>query len=195
MVDEAPDMNKLKAARRKPSAWGTYRLLLAACLVSMIISTLASYFFYHKWSEAEDRASALLAEKNILTSNYNLLKNSFDTQFNSLNVMRDERSKVITLQSSDSTRHYQARVYWNQVTRQCYVDVLSLPPPDSMKEYRLWASGNGVLTNAGPFKMSVEDDIQEMKPVMNADTWMVTLEPKGECTSPTMSSVYLVSGK
>ena len=195
MVDEAPETGKTKVVQGKPSASGTYKLLLAACLVSLIISTLASYFFYHKWSESVDRGSILLTEKNILFQNYNLLKTSFDNLFNDLSVMRDENAKAITLQSPDSTKHYLARVYWNPYTRQTFIDVISLPVPDSTMDYRLWASVGGQFTEAGVFTINVEEDIQHMKEVVNADDWAVTLEPKGGGTMPAMDKIFLITRK
>lgn len=194
MIDEAQDKSKPPPAKGKSSAWGTYKLLLGACIGSLVISTIASYFYYSKWSESQDRTMLLLMEKNVLIQNYDQLKNSFDKIFTNLSVIRDENAKMILLRSSDSSKHYLCRVYWNQYTRKTFIDAVSLPATDSAMEYRLWALAGGQFMDAGVFNISVEDDIQSMKPVVSADDWAVTLEKKGTSTAqPAIENLYLVT--
>jgi hypothetical protein len=170
-----------------------YKMLVAACLVSLVISTFASYFFYRKWNEAEDKAIVLLNEKNTLAQNYNLMKNSFDKIFADQLVLRDENARVIILHAADSTRRYTARVYWNHYTRNVFIDPLSVPAPDSTKQYQLWAVTAGHPIDAGVFNAEPEQGIVRVKPVADADAWMVTLEPKGGSTVPTPGKMVLSS--
>jgi hypothetical protein len=170
----------------------TYKYLIAACLASLVISTFASYFFYDRWSDAEDRYVTSMNEKNQLTQNYHDLKSSHDKLFNALLIMRDENAKVTMLQSADTAKHYLAHVYWNGATHETFIDVISLPAADSIKEYQLWAMVGGHAINAGVFNCQVAG-IQQVKSVMNADSWVVTLEPKGGSASPTPDQVYLLS--
>src|SRR6185436_14543734 len=108
-------------------------------------------------------------------------------------VMRDENARVITLEATDSTKHYLARVYWNHYTRKTFIDVLSLPEPDSSKQYQLWALVGGQPVDAGVFSADPEDGVQHVKAVVNADMWAVTLEPKGGSATPTLEQMYLIS--
>ena len=195
MLDEAQEISKAKPAPGKSSAWGTYKLLLFACMISLIISTIASYFFYSKWSDSQDHTTLLLLEKNVLVQNYDQLKNSFDKLFSNLSVIRDEHAKVLSLQATDSSKHYLVRVFWNPYTRKTFVDAISLPPADSTMEYRLWAIAGGQFTDAGVFTVSEDDDVQPMKQVVNADDWAVTREKKRESILPAMENLFLVSRK
>ncbi|MCX6290522.1 MAG: anti-sigma factor [Bacteroidetes bacterium] len=173
----------------------TYKYLMVACIASLVISTFASYFFYDRWSEAEDRSVSLVSEMNNMTRKYNLEKNTFEKTFNDLLVLRDENAKVITLTATDSTRRYIARVYWNHYTRETYIDVLSLPSPDSTMQYQLWAFNGNEPVDAGVFRVNGDEGVQRIKPVAAADEWAVTLEPKGGSPVPTPDRFCLKTRK
>lgn len=180
---------KIIKLRENPSL--TYKYMVAACLAALVISTFASWFFYTKWDCAEDRYTALLNDKNQLAVNYNLVKMEFDRNSSDLMVMRDFESKVIQLNAIDSSRNYEARVYWNKNTREAYIDVLSLPVPPENQQYQLWALVSGKPVDAGIFDMG-DDGIQKLKDIDKADAWAVTLEPKGGSITPTMNQMYLL---
>ena len=169
----------------------TYKYMIAACLAALVVSTFASWFFYSRWNEAEDRYSALLGDKNQLAQNYNLVKNEYDRNVNDLIVMRDQQSTVIQLFSTDTSKNFEARIYWNKNTAESYIDVLALPIPDEGKQYQLWALVGGKPVDAGVFEMAV-GGIQKVKDISAADAWAVTLEPKGGSVSPTLDQMYLL---
>ncbi len=171
----------------------TYKYLIAACLASLVISTFASYFFYDRWSEAEDRSLLMLNDRNTAAHNYNELKNSFDKAFGDLLVIRDEYSRMITLHPVDSTKHACVHVYWNVGTHETFIDVISLPAVDSTMQYQLWAMSAGKPVDAGVFNADAMIGMQRLKPVISPDSWVVTLEPKGGSTAPTPDQVLLVS--
>ena len=169
----------------------TYKYMIAACLAALVVSTFASWFFYSRWNEAEDRYSSLLNDKNQLAQNYNLVKNEYDRNVNDLIVMRDQKSKVIQLFSTDTTKNFEARVYWNKNTRESYIDVLALPIPEEGKQYQLWALVGGKPVDAGVFEISVSG-VQRVKDIPEADAWAVTLEPTGGSVNPTLEQMYLL---
>ncbi len=171
----------------------TYKYLIAACLASLVISTFASYFFYDRWSEAEDRYVVMLTQRNVTVHNYNEIKNSFDKVMGDLMVMRDEDSKIFVLHPADTTSHSRVHVYWNSDTHETFVDVISLPPNDSIKQYQLWAMAGGQPVDAGVFNAEADQGIQHMKPVVKVEGWVITLEPKGGNTAPTPDRVLLLS--
>ena len=170
----------------------TYKYMIAASLAALIVSTFASWFFYSRWDEAEERFTVLLNEKNELAQNYNLIKTSYDETLENIFVMRDENSKIIVLNSTDTTQNYQARIYWNKLNHHSYIDVLSLPDPEQGKQFQLWALVAGKPIDAGVF-ISGEQNIQRVKDIEHADRWAVTLEPKGGSVTPTMNQMYLIS--
>lgn len=168
----------------------TYKYMIAACLAALVVSTFASWFFYSRWNEAEDRYTSLLNDKNQLAQNYNLVKNEYDRNVNDLIVMRDQQALVVQLFSTDTAKNYEARVYWNKNTRESYIDILALPVPDEGKQYQLWALVGGKPVDAGVFELVA--GIQRVKDIPEADAWAVTLEPKGGSVSPTLEQMYLM---
>lgn len=195
MSNETPDAGTSKSVLQKRRAPLSYKLLLTICMASLIISTVASYFFFSKWSETVDRNSTLLTEKSTLFHNFNLLQNSFDKQFNDLSILRDEHARVVTLRAVDSTKHSIARIYWNPSSQKTYIDIIALPEPDSGREYRLWAFYEGQFLDAGMIIVSLEAEILQMKQVVNAENWFVTLGAKGEITTPSVQNVWLTMQK
>ncbi len=171
----------------------TYKYLIVACLVSVMISTLASYFFYSRWDEMQSKYIVLITEKNRLQQDFNRVTNSFDKTFSDLMILRDENATVFTLHSTDSTKRYFAHVFWNHYTSETYIDVLTLPPPDSVSQYQLWAMNGSQPVNAGVFNVDSESGVQKVRPVANAESWAVTIEPKGGSEQPTLDRICLSS--
>ena len=195
MSNETPDTGTSKSVLQKRRAQLSYKLLLTICMASLIISTVASYFFFSKWSETADRNGTLMTEKNTLFHDFNVLKNSFDKQFNELSIIRDEQARVVALRSADSTKHSLARIYWNPSSQKTFIDVITLPEPGSGREYRLWAFYEGQYQDAGVVIFGSEAEIQQMKQVVNAESWFVTLGAKGEITTPSIRNVWLTMQK
>lgn len=168
----------------------TYKYLIAACLAALVVSTFASWFFYSRWNEAEDRYTSLLNDKNQLAMNYNLVKNEFDKNANDLFIIRDQDMKVIQLLSNDTSKHSEVRLYWNKNLHESYLDMISLPIPDEGFQYQLWSVVKGKPVDAGIIEFSVSG-IQRMKDVTEADSWLVTLEPNGGSITPNLTGMYL----
>ncbi|MBL0105571.1 MAG: anti-sigma factor [Bacteroidetes bacterium] len=184
---------KMKVVHNDPEKnYLTYKYLIAASLAALVVSTFASWFFYSRWNEAEDRYSSVLKDKNQLAQNYNLVKNEFDRNLSDLIVIRDPNARVVALSATDTTKHFQARVYWNPYSRQSYIDILALPEPATGQQYQLWALFKGQPVDAGVFELGVEG-VQRMKDIISADAWAVTLEPRGGSPVPTMDQMYLLS--
>ncbi len=171
----------------------TYKYLIAASLAALAISTFASWFFYSRWEDSEERFSQLLKEKNQLAQNYNLVKDGFDKTVYDMLIMRDEHSQVITLHSKDTSLNHLARIYWNKQSHELFIDALNLPDPGQEQEYQLWAMVKGEAADAGLFNAREFTGIQRMKEIPVADSWMVTLEPKGGSLLPTLDKVVLLS--
>jgi anti-sigma-K factor RskA len=171
----------------------TYKYLIAASLAALAISTFASWFFYSRWEDSEERFSQLLKEKNQLAQNYNLVKDGFDKTVYDMLIMRNERSQLINLLPADTSINYLARLYWNHDSKEIYIDVLKLPEPIQDHEYQLWAILNGQAYNAGLFDAHEFSGIQRMQDIPAADSWLVTLEPKGGSPIPTLEHSVLFS--
>ncbi len=171
----------------------TYKYLIAASLAALAISTFASWFFYSRWEDSEERFSEILSEKNQLAQNYNMVKDSFDKTLYDVLVMRDINSQVITLQSPDSGKNYKARIFWNRNSKEVFIDVLNLPAPGEDQQFHLLAFTNGQATDVGIFDNHEFSGIQRMKEVADADSWAVSLMSKVENNDSTHYPNILIS--
>ncbi len=181
-----------KARKEEPNKELAYKYLIAASLAALVVSTFASWFFYSRWEEAENRYTDLINDKNELAESYNLVKLTYDETLSELMVMRDENTEVILLNATDTSRSFKARVYWNKNSHQAFIDVLNLPAPEEGKQFQLWTIVNGKPIDAGVFTID-NTGIQRVKDIENAGAWAVTLEPKGGSVSPTLNQMYLIS--
>lgn len=171
----------------------TYKYLIAASLAALAISTFASWFFYSRWEDSEERFSQLLTEKNQLAQNYNLVKDGFDKTVFDILIMRDENSQVINLHSLDTGLNFKARLYWNKNSQELYIDVLKLPEPEIDFQYQLWAKSDTAVISAGLFDAHEFSGIQRMHEINKADSFLVTMEPKGGNHYPNLDKRVLVS--
>jgi len=187
-ADEKPKVIDMRSSQ-KP----LYRFLAAASVVFLGVSVITIISLYAKLKEAEEKYASLTDEKNVLTENYNLAKNTYDKTMSAMSVMRDQNASMITLHATDSTKNYMAHVFWNHKTHNAFIDVLSLPMPAADKQYQLWALEGGKPVDAGVFNMNNNSGMQQMKTIMHADAWAVTLEPMGGSAVPTMNQMYLLS--
>jgi hypothetical protein len=162
----------------------TYKWLLAACLISLFLSTGSTYFFYRKWFEAEDYYRAERISKDTLTYKLAEMQIAFDKAYSDLNIMHNENNSVVFLQAVDSTKRYFARVYWNRYTKETYLDVQNLPPAPDGKQYQLWAIDSLKPVDAGLVTLRDDRTLIAMKGIEKADKWAVTIEPSGGSLIP-----------
>jgi hypothetical protein len=171
----------------------TYKYLIAASLAALAISTFASWFFFSRWEESEERFSDMLNQKNQLAQNYNILKEGFDKTLYDLLVIRDPHTEIIHLLSPDSSLSYQARLYRNKESEDIYIDVLELPQAPAETHYALWGVVEGRPENAGRFDVYEFSGAQRMNPVKGARGWFVCLETNEMDTVPDLEKIILVS--
>jgi hypothetical protein len=175
-----------KSPKKNTSVLG-YKYLIAASLAALVISTFASWFFYSRWEDAEDRYTDLLNDKNELAESYNLVKLTFDENLTKLFVMRDPSTKMFEMHAADTSGHYMARVYWNKLNRRTYVDMIKVPDPGEGRQYQLWAVNAGNKTDAGICSAD-GSGLQQVKDIEEANGWILSIEQKGiQATAPTVS--------
>jgi anti-sigma-K factor RskA len=168
-----------------------YQRLLAICLIALFLSTGSTYFFYRKWSEAEDWYRAERISKDTLSAKITELQIAFDRTFNDLAVMHNENNSIAFLQAADSTKRYFARVYWNRYTHETFLDVQNVPPAPDGKVYQLWAIDSAKAINAGVVQLRDDRILIPMRNIKRAETWAITVEPIGGSVIPD-STMFLV---
>lgn len=152
----------------------------AASVVLLILSMGGNYFLYNKWKNTETELVALNNEKAVLAQQLQVEKASYDQIGHEMAVLKQPFNKVVSLKGVPSTSpNSLATVYWNQNTKEVFINVNSLPAPPPDKQYQLWALMDGKPIDAGVFDVGDSVGIQKMKIIENAQGFAVTLERKG----------------
>ncbi len=104
--------------------------------------------------------------------------------------MNNADNQFFTLKGVEKSPNSAVRIVWNAKTREVQLNVLSLPTPEAGKQYQLWGLVGGKPVDLGVF--DVNEAMQKMKAIPQADAFAVTLEKQGGSPSPTLSEMYVM---
>lgn len=99
-------------------------------------------------------------------------------------------NQFVTLKGVEKSPNSAVRVVWNPKTQEVQLNVLSLPVPDATKQYQLWALVGGKPVDLGVF--DVNNAMQKMKAIPQAEAFAVTLEKKGGSPTPHLEELYVM---
>ncbi|MEO8147574.1 MAG: anti-sigma factor [Bacteroidia bacterium] len=170
-----------------------FKWLAAAASVALLVSAGYNYQ-QHKDLEAQKTANDIVAE------DINNLNVKFDKQFaeterirKNLDVLTKPGTKMIEMKGLDKSPSSLALIYWNQNSKEVFINIQSLPQPPADKQYQLWAIVDGAPVDIGVFDILNDKlTIQKMKEVQNPQAFAVTLEKKGGSPTPTMEEMYVM---
>jgi len=178
------------------SRWSkAYKILLAACLFSMLIGTGTSIFFFIKWYQAEQRYTDIRRENSQTKQKVEFLKRDYEMMLREESIIRDVNAHIINLKDPTGKSNSYARIYWNRFSGEVFIDVLFLPVPPSGKEYHVWIFDNDVPSEAGTFKVTFDNRLQSLYSVVTADSWAISLDPEGGSKELLEENIVLRSEK
>ena len=169
---------------QKSGASHVYVLLISACLAALVVSTIGSWFFYSRWDELSDQYSAIVSQNNTTSQQLDQIETEFQRIYPDLLLLRDPDYRSIMMDPTDDTRHDHCRIYWNTYTRKVYLDLLSLSPPDSGKEYRVWCKADRSYQLVAVLQDAADGDaLLSLGNVASAQEWAISEEVAGDTTS------------
>jgi anti-sigma-K factor RskA len=191
-LKEAPaPLTIIKTERKTTEEFSFTQLMVAASIALLLIGNI---FFFYKWQASQNDLGSLISQNYQLAQGYNTFKTKYQQVNDDMKVMSDEAIKKITLKGMPKTPSALAMVYWNEKTKEIYIEVKNLPMPEEGKQYQLWALMDGKPIDAGIFEMdSTENTLQKVKNIQAAQAFAVTLEQKGGSSTPTMNEMYLLA--
>jgi anti-sigma-K factor RskA len=149
---------------------------------------------FNKLNESNQVIDKLGAEKSVMQESIVDLELEKKEAETVLAIVRDNNNQAVALAGQAVAPDSYAKVYYNKVTKEVYVDVAGLPTPPEGKVYQVWAlklspltpTSIGVLDNftADNTKVFKVDNAQE------AEAFGITLEPAGGSVSPTLEQLY-----
>ena len=189
-IKEKLELKSAKVIEMKPTTnWSQYIGWAAAVLLLAGIG-----FQYTEMDQNNSQVANATIEKSKLEKEIKILALKNKNSETTLAIVRDEKNTVVALGGQAVAPESFAKVYWNQETKEVYIDAAGLPePPDGMV-YQVWALTLNPLTPTSIGLLEKYDsNEQKLFAVSNADqaeAFGITLEPAGGSLSPTMEQLY-----
>jgi hypothetical protein len=166
-----------------------------AASVALLLSLVGNALLYTNWQQTRTELAVALSDQTRFASATQVLERRLSSTQDQLHVLRSpDEYKLVALAGTPAHATAHARVLFNKAAHRVYVDVQQLPalPPD--KQYQLWALDQGKPIDAGVLTAATTagDDMQEMKNIASAQTFAMTVEPKGGSVGPTLSTMTVV---
>ncbi|SFI78405.1 anti-sigma factor [Myroides guanonis] len=99
--------------------------------------------------------------------------------------------KAITLNGVAEHTGSKAMVFWNEKTKEVYLNAENLPKVSKGMQYQLWAIVDGKPISAGLYTEN-SDSVTPLSIIERAQNFAITLEKEGGSESPTMENMYVI---
>ncbi|MFL5730071.1 MAG: anti-sigma factor domain-containing protein [Cytophagaceae bacterium] len=207
-VDKAEKSEKKETSAKGKTVSGPKRetapYLVAASITIALGCAILAGMFWQKWQHAEEKIVTLQQENTRISGNINTVKFSMEEKLKTDSaqlaqvreelhmVMDSSISKVHLKGMADMTAASTGVVLWNKSSQEVFLNLKNIPePPDSM-QYQLWALHKGKPVDAGMIEMSDPEPYHKMKQVGKAESFAITLEPKGGSAKPNLDAVCMM---
>lgn len=176
-----------------PTAMSTPRWAMAAS-VALLLSLAGNAVLYTRWQQSHAQLVAVQQQQASFAATTQVVDRQLAKTQQEVNVLRDERFRVVVLAGTKSAPTAHARVLYNAATQAVFVDVRSLPTLPAGKQYQLWALDKGKPVDAGILAMATATDqgMQQMKNVARAQAFAMTVEPAGGSLKPTLETMTVM---
>lgn len=150
---------------------------------------LLTFLLYQQQNELENQIGALENKVIQLQDQNNQLNNQKTIINQQFATLKDVNTNHIHLRGSQLSPKALIVVYWNEVDKNAYLNVVDLPEIPADKSLQLWADVAGEMINMGVLEMG-EDELIKVPYIPNAESLNITLEPKGGSEHPNVSQLY-----
>jgi anti-sigma-K factor RskA len=189
-IKQKLELKQAKVVELKPKAtWLQYIGWAAAVILLFCIG-----FQYTQMNQNNAQVANATIENTNLEKELKILELKNKENETTLAIVRNFNSKVIALGGQAVAPESFAKVYWNQDTKEVYIDAVGLPKPPEGMVYQVWALKLNPLTPTSIGLLEKYDsNEQKLFSVNNAEeaeAFGITLEPTGGSLSPTMEQLY-----
>lgn len=180
-----------------PSIQPWWRYLAAASVILLLASSALNFYFYSQFKSTEKLYEGALAQNFEVANNLNIRETQFKEFQNAFERLNDPAMTIVKMQGKEVATSPDpnsiATVYWDSVSKDVFLRIVSMPVPSADLQYQLWAIVDGVPVDAGVFDMNTGKPLLAMKNIPKAQAFAITLEKKGG--SPTPKGQMYVLGK
>ena len=188
-----PIANEANVVTLKPSNF--YKYSFAASFTLLLMSLGAIFYLYNNLQHSQQQIATLQSSNQSFANKVNYLDNQVKLAQNSISLYANPDIKVVKLAGTANSPSSKMMVMWNVKEQKVMIDMQSMAMPlnDADHQYQLWALVNGKPVDLGVFDVNgALTGMQVMKNIGAAQTFAVTLEPKGGSVNPTMSQLMVM---
>lgn len=161
--------------------------------VALLGMGVAVFLFWQDASRANARVKSAEAQVEQVKKDCETEKARANELKEQFVAIRHWATKPVQMKGTDLGGDAFAVVYWNNIKKTSFLDVVKLPQPPSDKQYQLWAIVAGQPTDMGVFELETENGaLQKVEFIETPQAFAVTLEPKGGSETPTLDQMYVV---
>jgi anti-sigma-K factor RskA len=170
-----------------------YPFAVAASLTLFGLSLIGNYVTYTKYQEANEKITALNAEKTSLANNYKKNQVRLETLQTDLLITSNPNVQKVILKGVEKSPESLVMVYWNKESKEVFMEVKNLPTAGAGKQYQLWAIVDGKPVNAGIIiENNADSSFIKMNSFETAQAFAITLENEGGSENPTLTEMYVL---
>lgn len=172
-----------------------YKYSFVACSVLLVASIGVIINLSSSLKESKQQITQLQNSNQTFANQVNYLDKKVSSSTRSLQVLTNPDVKMVTLKGTDNSPNSNIMVAFNQKEEKVMIDLTSMKMPknDVDHQYQLWALVDGKPVDLGVFDMrDGEVGLKNMKPIGVAQTFAVTLEPRGGSVSPTLEKLMVI---
>ncbi len=182
-----------KEAPQIITLYSRVRRLSIAAVGLFILSLAFNVILFNRLKRAGEELTALNSEKIRLAEAFKTNQVKLEGMSHDMKVVSDPHVMKVMMKGLEKSPSSLALIYWNKESREVFLDVKSLPPVESGKQYQLWAIVDGKPVDAGMITVTEGDtSLHRMKDFESAQAFAVTLEKSGGSPVPNMTEMYVM---
>lgn len=196
ILDAIPDDSKKSRSNGKSLILSSYSYwaIAASWLVTLIVGALA-FYYRDQWKQTESKMMALETQRQEMAEQFNFTKLNFEEANRRLSLVSDSSIKRISLKKLPNIAATAfAQVMWNPNQGELFINATYMPTTPEGKQYQLWAIVDGKPVDAGIIPEEGSLEFVQMKHILHATAFAITLEQKGGSPVPTMEQMYVMGG-
>ena len=172
-----------------------YKFSLAACLALLLVSIIAVINLNKNLNDSKAQIASLQSSNQSFANQVNYLDNKVSNSDKILNMYSNPAYKMVSLKGTANSPESNIVVAFNPKEEKVMLDLhsMKMPKNDAEHQYQLWALVDGKPVDLGVFDAeSNEIGLKGMKSIGKAQTFAVTLEPRGGTVNPTLEKLMVI---
>ena len=170
-----------------------YKYAFAASVALLLVSVILLINLNNQLQESNTQLAVLQSENQQFSNRVNYMDRELEDSKKFLEIYQQPAQyKLVNLKGTPKAPGASVTIAFSPQKEEVMIDLstLKMPSNDSQHQYQLWALVDGKPIDLGVFDST--DDLsgmKRMKSVKGAQTFAVTLEPKGGSVNPTMEEL------